>query len=163
MLGKRGVRGSSTSVALKGFEMGQTESHAAYTAATAKHSRAAKTDQPCFLLQLRLLEGKIRFAFCSASHTESLSSPAGQKAEPSHGACTCVLAELRETPRVVILLSQLALIAHAGVEALHPHHRDVSLPWQLSPLPCLWWRKSCFQMMAEILGICPLLNQAQDP
>lgn len=122
-----------------------------------------KTDQPCFLLQLRLLEGKIRFAFCSASHMESLSSPAGQKAEPSHGACTWVLVELRGTPRAVILLSQLALIAHAGIEELHPHHRDISLPWQLSPLPCLWWRKPYSPMMVEILGICPLLNQAEDP
>lgn len=60
-----------------------------------------KTDQPCFLLLLRLLEGKIRFAFCSASLMESLSSAAGRKAEPTHDACTWVLAQLRGTPRVI--------------------------------------------------------------
>lgn len=61
-----------------------------------------------------------------------------------------------------LLVSQPALIAHAGVEALRPHHRDISLPRQLSPLPCSWWRKPCFEMMAEILGVRPLLNQAED-
>lgn len=38
-----------------------------------------RTAQPCFLLLLRLLEGKIRFAFCSASLTESLAQQLGEE------------------------------------------------------------------------------------
>jgi len=103
-----------------------------------------KADQPCFLLLLRLLEGKIRFAFCSASLTESLSSAAGRKAEPTYGACIWVLAQLRGTLRAAPSpLSAGADSSCWGRGTASPRQRHQP-PSAATPLPCLWWRKPYF-------------------
>lgn len=93
---KRGVRGSSTTAAGFGERLAREPRQSQQSIPA-----LLKTDRPCFVLLLRLLEGKIRFASCSAILTESLSPTAGRKAEPAHGGCTWVLAQLRGTPRVV--------------------------------------------------------------
>lgn len=100
-----------------------------------------RTAQPCFLLPLRLLKGKIRFAFCSASLTESFAQRLGEKQNPLTVPALGYWLSRQGPQELSLLLSQLALRAHAGVEALCPCHRDISLPQQLCLLLCLWGRK----------------------